>query len=100
MLFSCIIKDTIIVISDEKNFCISLGGSNTLNQLEMGKTIIENLSLFKSLFRGRDDIFAVRWEKDGKSGYFPAYDFDPYQFRLHKIKGGTINVENFVTRDA
>ncbi len=48
------------------------------------------ISLFKSLFRAREDIFAIRWEKNDKSGYFPAYDFDPYQFRLHKIKGGTI----------
>lgn len=48
------------------------------------------ISLFKSLFRGREDVFAIRWEKNGKSGYFPAYDFDPYQFRLHKIRGGTI----------
>ncbi|MCX6249810.1 MAG: DEAD/DEAH box helicase family protein [Bacteroidetes bacterium] len=53
----------------------------------------ENLYLFKSLFRGRDEIFAIRWEKGGKSSYFPAYDYDPYQFRLHKIKGGTI--QNF-----
>ena len=52
-----------------------------------------DLSIFKSLFRGRDEIFAIRWEKGGKSSYFPAYDYDPYQFRLHKIKGGTI--QNF-----
>nr|NQU92569.1 restriction endonuclease subunit R [Bacteroidota bacterium] len=56
----------------------------------MDQSPIDNLHLFKSLFRGREDIFAIRWEKNGKSGYFPAYDFDPYQFRLHKIKGGTI----------
>jgi hypothetical protein len=49
-----------------------------------------NLSVFKSLFHGREDIFARRWEKSGKSTYFPSYDFDPYQFRLHKMKGGTI----------
>jgi len=29
--------------------------------------------LFSSFFRGRQDIYAVRWEKDGKSGYRPAY---------------------------
>ena len=50
----------------------------------------ENLPLFKSLFRSRDEIFAIRWEKSGKSMYFPKYDYDPYQFRLHKMKGGTI----------
>ncbi len=31
------------------------------------------VSLFRSLFRGRDDVFAVRWiGKDGKAGYSPA----------------------------
>lgn len=31
------------------------------------------LSLFRALFRGRDDVFAVRWTgKDGKAGYSPA----------------------------
>jgi hypothetical protein len=49
----------------------------------------ENISLYKSLFKGRDDVFAVRWEKDGKSGYMPAYFFDLYRFRAHKMKGGT-----------
>ncbi len=27
------------------------------------------ISLFKSLFNGREDVFAIRWEKDKKSGY-------------------------------
>ncbi len=48
-----------------------------------------HINLFKLLFKGRDDVFAVRWEKDGKSGYMPAYTFDPYMFKLHKAKGGT-----------
>ena len=31
--------------------------------------------LFKDLFRGRDDVYAVRWEgKNGKTGYSPAGD--------------------------
>jgi len=49
----------------------------------------EHIQLFKSIFQGRDDVFATRWEKNGKSGYMPAYSFDPYMFRLHKMKGGT-----------
>jgi superfamily II DNA or RNA helicase len=49
----------------------------------------EQIDLFKSLFRGRDDVFAVRWEKGNKSGYMPAYHYDPYMYRLHKMKGGT-----------
>jgi superfamily II DNA or RNA helicase len=33
----------------------------------------EKVQLFKSLFRGREDVFAVRWTaKNGKSGYSPA----------------------------
>jgi hypothetical protein len=34
----------------------------------------EKITLFRSLFRGRDDIFPRRWEnsKSGKSGYAPA----------------------------
>jgi len=35
-----------------------------------------NIALFASIFRGRQDIYAVRWEKDGKSGYTPAYKVD------------------------
>ena len=49
----------------------------------------EQVNSFKSLFRGREDVFALRWEKDNKSGYMPAYFFDPYRFRVHKINGGT-----------
>ena len=31
------------------------------------------VSLFKSLFRGRDDVYALRWEgRSGKTGYSPA----------------------------
>jgi superfamily II DNA or RNA helicase len=31
------------------------------------------VSLFRSLFRGRDDLYAVRWEgKNGRTGYSPA----------------------------
>ncbi len=49
----------------------------------------DRLSLYKSLFKGREDIFALRWEKGGKSNYTPAYSFDPYRYRLHQMKGGT-----------
>src|SRR2546428_3064932 len=31
------------------------------------------VSLFRSLFRGREDVYAVRWEgRSGKTGYSPA----------------------------
>jgi len=35
------------------------------------------IALFRSLFRGREDVYAVRWEgKAGKSGYSPAAAMD------------------------
>jgi hypothetical protein len=34
----------------------------------------EKVKLFRSLFRGREDVYAVRWEgRNGKAGYSPAY---------------------------
>ncbi|MBU1907578.1 DEAD/DEAH box helicase [Patescibacteria group bacterium] len=45
--------------------------------------------LFASLFRGREDVFARRWEKNGKIGYAPAYDIDWTAFNEHKRRGGT-----------
>ncbi|GAO44125.1 TOTE conflict system archaeo-eukaryotic primase domain-containing protein [Flavihumibacter petaseus] len=48
------------------------------------------LEIFKSLFKGREDVFAIRWKRDGKSGYMPAYDLDWEQFRLHQAKGSKL----------
>ena len=28
-----------------------------------------NIELYKSLFHGREDLFAIRWEKNGKTTY-------------------------------
>jgi superfamily II DNA or RNA helicase len=36
----------------------------------------EKLQLFKSLFRGREDVYALRWERGEKHGYSPAADMD------------------------
>lgn len=49
----------------------------------------DRLNLYKSLFKGREDVFALRWEKGSKSNYMPAYSFDPHRYKLHQIKGGT-----------
>ena len=36
-------------------------------------SVPEKIALFRSLFRGREDVYALRWEKaDGMSGYSPA----------------------------
>ena len=49
----------------------------------------EQIQLYRSLFRVREDVFAIRWESGNKKGYMPAYSYDPYMFRLHKMKGGS-----------
>src|SRR5690554_5123390 len=48
-----------------------------------------NITVLRSLLKGREDVFAIRWEKSGKSGYMPAYHYDPYHYRTHKMNGGT-----------
>src|ERR1700719_3120684 len=45
----------------------------------------EKITLFRSLFRGREDIYAVRWEgKGGRSGYSPAGIMD--WRAIHSVK--------------
>lgn len=56
----------------------------------------EQIALFRSLFKGREDVFAIRWEKENKSGYMPAYFYDPYRLKAHKMKGGTF--QNFTEK--
>ena len=60
----------------------------------MNKTLSNQIRLFKSVFKGREDVFAIRWEKGNKSGYMPAYFYDPYMYRAHKMKGGTFQNYN------
>ncbi len=48
-----------------------------------------HIDAYKSLFRGREDVYAVRWEKDGRSGYMPAYKVDWDDYNRHKSSGGT-----------
>ena len=48
-----------------------------------------NIKLYKSFFRGREDVYAVRWEKGNKSGYMPAYQVDWDDYNRHKASGGT-----------
>jgi superfamily II DNA or RNA helicase len=43
-----------------------------------------------SLFHGRSDAYARRWEKEGRSGYSPAYEFSWEEFMAHKRRGGSL----------
>ncbi len=56
----------------------------------------EQITLFRSLFKGREDVFAIRWENENKGGYMPAYFYDPYRLKAHKMKGGTF--QNFTEK--
>ncbi len=47
------------------------------------------LNTYMSLFKGRDDIYAKKWHKGGKTGYMPAYNLRWDQYRKHKAQGGT-----------
>ena len=44
------------------------------NHVDLGSTARAKVALFRSLFRGRDDLYARRFESatTGKSGYAPA----------------------------
>jgi superfamily II DNA or RNA helicase len=50
----------------------------------------QQIELFMSLFRGRTDVYARRWEKDSRSGYSPAYEFNWDKFMAHKRRGGSL----------
>ena len=39
---------------------------------------------------GREDVFAIRWEKRKKFWIYARLSlYDPYQYRIHKMNGGT-----------
>ncbi len=57
----------------------------------MQYSVKEKVNLIRNLFKGREDVFARYWQKGNKKGYMPAYQYDPYMYRLHVIKGGTFD---------
>ena len=52
-----------------------------------------NISLYKSLFKGREDVYAIYWSKGTKSGYMPAKFYDPYFNRIYKKSISSANSE-------
>ena len=47
-------------------------GDPTTDGLARRSDPASKLALFQSLFRGRADVYALRWERDGRGGYAPA----------------------------
>lgn len=51
----------------------SESGSDSAKIVSSSSTAERKVALFRDLFRGRDDVYAVRWEsRSGKAGYSPA----------------------------
>ncbi|MEK7173990.1 MAG: hypothetical protein AAB710_02810 [Patescibacteria group bacterium] len=50
----------------------------------------QQLELYVSLFQERTDVYARHWEKNGRSGYSPAYEFNWDEFMAHKQRGGSM----------
>lgn len=53
----------------------------------------DHIKLFQLLFKGRQDVYARRWEKEDRSGYMPAYEVEWDKYEKHKALGGTF--QNF-----
>src|SRR5437879_1990794 len=66
---------------------------------------VAKIAIFRALFRGRDDVFAVRWEaRDGRTGYAPANTYDAargaWRARVEKAVADTyVPMSNMVIRD-
>ena len=61
------------------------------------------VSLFRNLFRGREDVFAVRWENRarGRAGYAPrcAHEWQPGLCGKPKVRCGACTNQAFVVLD-
>jgi len=64
-----------------------LSTSVSPRQIDSNFSTQEKIKLFRTLFRGREDIYAVFWsnERTGKKGYSPACE-DPWSSRKGKPK--------------
>lgn len=61
----------------------------------------DKLNIYKSYFKGRQDCYATRWEKDGKSGYSPVYlDHVKYLSKEAKSKLSIIELYKTTNDDA
>lgn len=84
-------SDTPLVIPEDKP-TESQEADAAIESNETSSTTLsptEKISLYRSLFRGRDDVYAIRWEgKNGRAGYSPvcANEWDRRVCQKPKIK--------------
>lgn len=65
------LKDLLKYHNINPDLDISLQNNNI--EITKNQKIQERINIFKNLFKGRTDVFAVRWEsRNGKAGYTPA----------------------------
>lgn len=65
-----LLASQIHLIEEEKDLSNQFNGTE---QVTHNSSPQEKINLFMSLFRGRDDVYAKRWQnKEGKSGYSPV----------------------------
>lgn len=61
----------------DRNHQAPLTAARPAAAVAAGDRAAQRIALYRSLFRGRDDVYAVRWAKpDGRSGYSPKADRD------------------------
>lgn len=60
----------LLAAQEDKDRALAIGDAPVTN----ASIPAAKIALFRSLFRGRDDVFPKRWEntKSGKAGYAPA----------------------------
>lgn len=80
-----------------------LGGARTLAASSNEWSAVAKLQLFRDLFRGREDVFSVRWENYGRSrsGYSPR-GFNEWQRGVcgkPKVRCGECRNQAFVALD-
>ena len=64
------LRDQVDLPSDESARCVTADATAPLNQASSAS---KKIDLFRQLFRGREDVYPLRWENQkGKSGYSPA----------------------------
>ena len=62
------------IVTSNKTFSLAEAPLPDVDRLSASSPPAEKIALFRSLFRGREDVFPKRWtnSRSGKSGYAPA----------------------------
>ncbi|MEW6173691.1 MAG: DEAD/DEAH box helicase family protein [Bacillota bacterium] len=90
------------VIAGHKSTSESINKDIENKVLQKSITPTEKINLFMSLFRGREDVYAKRWEnRNGKSGYTPVClnEWKPGLCRKPKVKCAECSCRSYAVLD-